>query len=129
VLSLSTKLATTACEQYNTDNLVCPSNLRGDLFSVAKRSCTLELLPPTSDAFMLRFKRAVYQAVFIWGQSFATKPKMYNTCLWSCTNTADRCLSMWMTIYQKCPCFSVNLFIANVRNGVQVDAASVLKKI
>ena len=35
VLSLSTKLANTACEQYNSENLVCPSALRGGLFSVA----------------------------------------------------------------------------------------------
>ena len=35
VLSLSTKLASTACELYNTDNLVCPSVLRGGIFSVA----------------------------------------------------------------------------------------------
>jgi len=35
VLSLSTKLATTAFEQYYTENLVCPSHLCGGLFSVA----------------------------------------------------------------------------------------------
>jgi len=56
--------------------------------SVAKRSCTLELLPPTSDAFMLHVKRPVYQAV-IWGQSLATQPKIYNT--------TDKCLHIWMT--------------------------------
>ena len=45
------------------------NSCRKQLFS--KRSCTLELLPPTSDAFMLHVKRAVYQGVFIWGQCLA----------------------------------------------------------
>lgn len=35
VLSLSTKIANTACEQHSSNNLVCPSALRGGLFSVA----------------------------------------------------------------------------------------------
>ena len=35
VLNLSTNLASTACELYNTDNLGCPSVLHGGIFSVA----------------------------------------------------------------------------------------------
>jgi len=58
----------------------------------AKRSCTLELLPPTSDASMMHVERAVYKAVFIWGQCLATTPKIYNPCLWGWTNTADKCI-------------------------------------
>jgi len=70
--------------------------LHGGLCSVAKQSSTLELLPHTSDAFLLHIKRPVYQAV-IWGQSLAPEPKIYNTCLWGWKNTADKCLSIWMT--------------------------------
>ena len=34
-----------------------------------KRFKSLELLPPTSDAFLQHIRRTVFQAVHIWGQS------------------------------------------------------------
>ena len=63
----------------------------------AKRSCTLELLPPTSDAFMLHVKRAMYQAVLIWGQCLIKIPEIYNPCSWGWKKTSNKFSPIWMT--------------------------------
>jgi len=49
------------------------NSCRRQLFT--KKCRSLELLPPTSDAFLLHVKRAVLQGVHVWGQSLQREPQ------------------------------------------------------
>jgi len=63
-----------------------------------KRNCALELLPPTSNAFVQHVKRAIFQAVFVWGECLISQPHVVDPCLWGWNKVDNRLVPTWMTI-------------------------------
>jgi hypothetical protein len=63
-----------------------------------KRCTSLELLPPTSDAFLLHLKRAVLQAVKIWGQSLQKQIESVCPSDWGWSKTNEQWSPLWMTL-------------------------------
>ena len=75
---------------------------RKKLFS--SKGKTLENIPPTADALMQHFLRAVYQAGHVWSQSLISNPHLPNPTDWGWQKVGD-CLSpVWMTIPDAAKC-------------------------
>lgn len=69
---------------------------RKQLFT--KKSRTLDNLPPTSDAFILHVKRAVYQAVHCWSHCLQKQLPLHDPALWGWCKDEDRWSPVWMTL-------------------------------
>ena len=63
-----------------TSTLTRVNTLRQELF--AKKSRLLENIPPTQAALCQHIKRAVYQGVFIWGQTLVAEPILPSVSNW-----------------------------------------------
>jgi len=80
-----------------TSDCLTLDSTRKHLFT--KKSRTLDLLPPTSDAFLQHVIRAVHQAL-CWLQSLEKQPTAYDPSHWGWTRQADRWTPLWMTLPQ-----------------------------
>src|SRR6218665_1789141 len=69
---------------------------RMNLFT--KKSRSLELLPPTSDAFLQHVKRSIYQAVHCWGHCLEKQVKVLDPGDWGWTKNGNGWVPLWMTI-------------------------------
>ena len=78
-------------EQVNDLNIACMN-----LFT--KKSQSLELLPPTSDAFLQHVKRSIYQTVHCWGHCLGKQVKVIDPGDWGWTKNGNGWVPLWMTI-------------------------------
>jgi len=72
------------------------NSCRRQLFT--KKCRSLELLPPTSDAFCLHVKRAVLQGVHVWGKSLQIEPEPVCPSKWGWVKKDDQWTPVWMTL-------------------------------
>ena len=72
------------------------NSCRRQLFT--KKCRSLELLPPTSDAFLLHVKRAVLQGVHVWGQSLHRHPQPVCPSKWGWIKEDTQWIPLWMTL-------------------------------
>ena len=69
-------------------------------FLFTKKSRQLELLPPTSNAFMQHVKRTIYQAVHCWGQCLQSQPIKHDPSQWGWSKNDDEWNPVWTTLPQ-----------------------------
>ena len=69
---------------------------RKQLFT--KKSRTLDNLPPTSDAFLMHVKRAVYQAAHCWSHSLQKQLPVHDPATWGWCKSDEKWTPVWMTL-------------------------------
>lgn len=84
------------CLLYDRTSPTCSVNeCRKILFTSKGRS--LEGIPPTSDALLMHFKRAIYQASYCWSQSLIAQQDLPDPTRWGWNNTENEYAISWMT--------------------------------
>ena len=63
-----------------------------------KKLRTIDLLPPTSNAFLQHVKRTIHQAIHTWGQCLLKNPEVHDPCKWGWISNGDKWTPLWMTI-------------------------------
>jgi len=76
---------TSGCTDLNT--------ARKQLFT--KKSRTLELLPPTLDAFIQHVKRSILQGVHCWGHCLDKQPPLYSPAQWGWSKDNNSWTPLW----------------------------------
>ncbi len=76
---------TSGCTDLNT--------ARKQLFT--KKSRTLELLPPTLDAFIQHVKRSILQGVHFWGHCLDKQPPLYSPAQWGLSKDNNSWTPLW----------------------------------
>ena len=105
------------------------NHLRRNLF--ARKSRSIDGIPPTCAAPKQHILRAVYQGALTWGQSLVKKPDIQSPGIWGWEKEGKTCKPLWTTLSQakdgcyelihcgckgRCKCLKANLDCTSLCN-------------